>query len=146
MLLLVIIRSVRTTLVIFAPLVLAAVLTVATTVLLGIPFNFANVIVLPLLFGLGVAGSLHIVLRQGAQAAGQPVLSTSTPRAVLYSTLTTIASFVSLNLSDHPGTASMGLLLAIALVLTLVCTLLVLPAVMALAGGMASDGESAAGS
>ncbi len=132
--LLVLLRSVRATLVIFSPLILAAVFTIATSVLLKAPFNFANVIVLPLLFGLGVAGSLHIVLRQRAHSDSETVLSTSTPRAVLFSALTTIASFVSLNLSEHPGTASMGMLLTIALIFTMICTLLVLPAVMTLAG------------
>ncbi len=132
--LLILLRSVRATLVIFSPLILAAVLTVAASVLLKAPFNFANVIVLPLLFGLGVAGSLHIVLRQRAHSETETVLSTSTPRAVLFSALTTIASFISLNLSEHPGTASMGMLLTIALIFTMICTLLVLPAVMALAG------------
>lgn len=133
-LLLILLRNVRDTLVIFSPLVLAALLTVAASVLFKIPFNFANVIVLPLLFGLGVAGSLHIVIRERKEGANSDVLSTSTPRAVMFSTLTTIASFGSLSLSKHPGTASMGVLLTIALILTLLCTLLTLPAVMALFG------------
>ncbi len=134
--LLIVLRSVRDTLMVFAPLILAALLTVASSVVLSIPFNFANVIVLPLLFGLGVAGSLHLVMRERAGiAAGdgaQP--ATSTPRAVVFSALTTIASFGSLSLSAHPGTASMGILLTVAIAWVLVCTLVFLPAGLALVG------------
>ena len=117
---------------VFAPLVLAALLTVAASVLLGLPFNFANVIVLPLLFGLGVANGIHLVLRRRDEGGVTEVMASSTPRAVVFSTLTTIGSFSSIALSSHPGTASMGKLLTIAIALTLACTLIVLPALMAL--------------
>jgi hypothetical protein len=123
-------RSLRLTILVFLPLVLAGLMTMATSVLLGIPFNFANVIVLPLLFGLGVAGSLHLVIRDRKERGESEALSTSTPRAVMFSALTTIASFGSLALSQHPGTASMGILLTVALTFTLGATLLTLPAVM----------------
>ena len=63
------------------------------------------------------------------------MLGTSTPRAVVFSALTTIGSFGSIALSSHPGTASMGVLLTIAITLTLLCTLVVLPALMAITGG-----------
>ncbi len=122
-------RQVAAVALVLAPLLLAAVLTVAATVLFALPFNFANVIVLPLLFGLGVASGLHIVLR-ARQAGPQRVLLTSTPRAVLFSALTTVGSFGALALSSHKGTASMGLLLTIAIGLTVVCTLVVLPALL----------------
>jgi hypothetical protein len=128
-LLLVLLRSAWASLMVLTPLVLAALLTVGATVALDIPFNFANVIVLPLLFGLGVASGIHMVIRaRGAGAAG--LLATSTPRAVLFSALTTIGSFGALALSSHRGTASMGLLLTIAITLTMLCTLIVLPALL----------------
>jgi len=133
LLLVVLLRRVDDVLLVFAPLVLAAVLTVAASAALGMPFNFANVIVLPLLFGLGVAGALHMVLRDRSSGSGRSVMATSTPRAVVFSALTTIGSFASLGLSSHPGTASMGKLLAVAIFLTMVCTLCVLPALMTLA-------------
>ncbi|TVR84012.1 MAG: hypothetical protein EA405_02795 [Rhodospirillales bacterium] len=131
-LLLVLLRSVTYTAVVFVPLLLAGLLTIGITVLIGLPFNFANVIVLPLLFGLGVAGSLHFVLRDRHGGSETGALSTSTPRAVTFSALTTMASFGSLVLSEHPGTASMGLLLTIAITATLISTLVVLPAVLTL--------------
>ena len=129
-LLLVLLRSVRDMLLVLAPLGLAALLTVAATVLFAIPFNFANIIVLPLLFGLGVASGIHIVLRHRTDRSGQ-FLETSTPRAVLFSALTTIGSFSALALSTHRGTASMGMLLTIAITVTTVCTIIVLPALLA---------------
>lgn len=129
----VVLRSVRGIVYVFAPLVMAALVTAGASVVLGIPLNFANVIVLPLLFGLGVASGIHIVQR--ARATGRPseLLATSTPRAVIFSTLTTIASFASLATSPHQGTASMGILLTVAVGLTLLSTLVVLPALMSVA-------------
>lgn len=131
LLLVLILRRLREVALVFAPLVLAALLTVAASVLLDLPFNFANVIVLPLLFGLGVAGGIHLVVRERSEQTLGGVLGTSTPRAVVFSALTTIGSFGSIALSSHPGTASMGILLTIAITLTLLCTLVVLPALMA---------------
>jgi hopanoid biosynthesis associated RND transporter like protein HpnN len=128
-------RRVREVFLVFAPLALAALLTVAASVLLRLPFNFANVIVLPLLFGLGVASAVHLVMRARRQNTHRQLFRTSTPRAVVFSALTTIGSFASLALSGHPGTASMGVLLTVAISLTLACTLVVLPALMAAFGG-----------
>lgn len=145
LLLLVILRNVRDVLFVFAPLVLATLLTVVVSVLLKLPFNFANVIVLPLLFGLGVANGIHMVLRDRHEAGGSEVFDTSTPRAVVFSALTTIGSFGSIALSSHPGTASMGILLTVAITLTLICTLVLLPALMAAwgndAGHHSANGE-----
>jgi len=129
-LLLIVLRSARDSALVLGPLVLAALLTVAATVVFGVPFNFANVIVLPLLFGLGVAGGIHVVVR-ARDAGASGLAATSTPRAVVMSSLTTIASFSALALSSHRGTASMGVLLTIAIALTLVTTLVVLPALLA---------------
>lgn len=126
----VLLRRLRDVLLIFAPLVLAAVITIAVTVVIGIRFNFANIIVLPLLFGLGVASAIHLVLRSRTEPDLNKLMATSTPRAVLYSALTTIGSFASIAISSHPGTASMGVLLAISISLTLICTIAVLPALL----------------
>lgn len=122
------VRRLRTVVLMLFPLGLAAILTAATGVLLNIPFNYANVIVLPLLIGIGIDSGIHLVLRNNQIKAGEGVYGTSTPRAVLFSALTTVASFGSLMLSPHRGTASMGELLSIAIAFTLLCTLIVLPA------------------
>jgi len=116
-------------LLVMVPLALAAALTIAATVVLGMAFNFANIIVMPLLIGLGVASGIHLVVRARRELR-TTVLSTYTPRAVVFSALTTVGSFGSLAVSGHRGTASMGELLMIAISFTLVCTLVVLPALM----------------
>jgi len=116
---------------VLAPIVLALLLTVASTVLLQTPFNLANIIVLPLILGLGVAFGIQIVFRSRADGNTR-LMETSTPRAVVFSALTTTGSFGALALSNHPGTASMGALLTIAIAFTLCCTLLVLPALLEL--------------
>ncbi len=125
-----ILRSARSVLIGFAPLLLAALMTMGVMVALGLSFNLANVIVLPLLFGVGVANSIHMLSRERREGSAARAIRSSTPRAVLFSALTTAASFASLGLSAHPGTASMGWLLTIAIVSLLVCSLTVLPALM----------------
>jgi len=135
-----VLRNVIDTLIVMAPLVLAALLTMAITVLFDVPLNFANVIVWPLLFGLGVASGIYMVLRHRQDPAAQ-LLDTSTPRAVLFSALTTITSFGSLAIVKHPGMASMGLLLMIAISLSLLSTIIVLPALQAVLGRNAGPVE-----
>jgi len=132
-LLVLVLRRVRDLVLVLTPLTLAILFTAATAVLLGLDLNFANVIVLPLLLGLGVSGALHVVMRWRHEDRLTDLAATSTPRAVLFSALTTVASFGSLAISDHLGLASMGLLLAIAIFWSLVCNLLVLPSMLALA-------------
>ena len=129
LLLLVLTRSFKTTLLVVGPLLLAALLTGAFNVLLNNPFNFANIIVLPLLLGMGVDSGIHIVHRlQHSETDQSELLQSSSARGVFYSALTTLCSFSSLAFNSHAGTASMGLLLAIGITLTIVCSLLVLPA------------------
>ena len=114
-----------------APLLLAALLTIAASVIFVIPFNFANVIVLPLLLGVGVDSAIHLVYRyRNDPGQRRHLLRSSTARGVVLSSLTTICGFGSLALSTHRGTATMGELLTIGVSLTLVCTLLVLPALL----------------
>ena len=113
-----------------APLVLAMLLTVATSVVFHIPFNFANIIALPLLIGLNNAYGAYLVMRRKHAAGVGDLLDSSTPRAVLFSGLTAIASFGMLAFSQHPGMAGMGLLISLSLGYALLCALLVLPALM----------------
>ena len=119
--------------IILATLLLSALLTCAVSVLLGIQFNFANIIALPLLLGIGVDSAIHILHRyRTALPEDGLLLNTSTARAVLFSALTTACSFGNLAISPHQGTASMGVLLTIGLLLTLLVTLIVLPALLTL--------------
>lgn len=110
------------------PILLSGLLTLASCVILGQPINFANIIGLPLLFGLGVAFNIYFVRTWRAGEAR--VLQSSLTRAVLFSALATGTAFGSLWLSPHPGTASLGKLLMISLGWTLVTTLLFEPALL----------------
>lgn len=123
-------RRLREVALVFAPLLLAALLLLPVSVIGGLPFNFANVIVLPLLFGLGIANGIQFVFREKLEKDTSKVLATTTPRAVIFSALTTMVSFGSLAVSSHPGTSNMGILLAAALSLVLAATLFFLPALM----------------
>ncbi len=129
---------------VLVPMALAAALTTATAVLLGIRFNFANVVVLPLLLGIGVDSGIHLVSRHRALHGRElesatpetELLGSSTAQAVLFSALTTMGSFGSLALSTHPGIASLGQLLLIGVTYTLLCNLVVLPALIARTAAM----------
>jgi hopanoid biosynthesis associated RND transporter like protein HpnN len=126
-------RRIGEMLLVLAPLTLGALLTCASMALLGIAFNFANVIVIPLLLGIGVDSGIHLVHRADAEAAGDPgVLGTTTARAIFYSAITTITSFGALAFASHRGIASLGVMLVVGLFFTLLCTLVVLPALIEL--------------
>ena len=116
-------RRIGDVLVTLVPLLLAGVVTLELTVLFGLPLNFANIIALPLLLGVGVAFKIYYVLawREGETS----LLSSSLTRAVLFSALTTASAFASLWLSNHPGTSSMGKLLSLSLITTLLAAVLV---------------------
>jgi len=130
-LLLLIYRNITDTFLVLTPLLLAALFTTALAVLFEIPFNFSNIIAIPLLFGIGVDNGIHMISRhRSGEATGSHILHTSTSRAVVLSALTTVASFGNLGYSSHPGTASMGQLLTIGVLLTLLSTLLILPVFM----------------
>ena len=116
------------------PLLWAGLMTGATMVLVGIDFNFADVIVLPLLLGIGVDSGIHMVHRARIHEPHdrEALLATSTARAVVFSALTTIASFGSLALVPHLGMASLGQLLVIGVAWTVAANLIVLPALLEL--------------
>ena len=127
-LLFIVLRRVRDVAITMAPIVLTGLLTLGSCVVLGLPLNFANIIALPLLFGIGVA--FHIYFVMAWRAGGSHLLQSSLTRAIFFSALTTATGFGSLWASSHPGTASMGKLLMISLVWTLVSALLFQPALM----------------
>ncbi len=108
-------------------LLLAGVLTMAASVLLDMPFNFTNVIVLPLLIGVGADSGIHLGMRARKAQEVRRIYETATPSAVFFSAITTIGSFGTLAFSAHRGVASMGALLTIAICFTLICTIVVQP-------------------
>jgi len=110
------------------PLLLAGVVTLELCVVLGMALNFANIIALPLLLGIGVAFKIYYIMAWRAGQTG--LLQSSLTRAVFYSAMTTATAFGSLWLSSHPGTSSMGKLLALSLVTTLAAAVLFQPVLM----------------
>jgi uncharacterized protein len=110
------------------PLLVAALVTLELCALLNFPLNYANIIALPVLLGVGVAFKIYYVM---AWRSGQSdFLQSPLTRAVLFSALMTATAFGSLSLSNHPGTASMGKLLALSLACTLASAALFQPALM----------------
>jgi predicted RND superfamily exporter protein len=121
-------RRITDVLLTLVPLLVAGAVTLEICVLIGLPLNFANIVALPLLLGVGVAFKIYYVT---AWRSGRTnLLQTSLTRAIFFSALTTATAFGSLWLSSHPGTASMGKLLALSLVTTLAAVLLFQPALM----------------
>lgn len=125
-------RSLADTGLVLLPLLLAALATTATGVLIGMPFNQANIFVLPLIMGLGVDNGIHVLMRYRKDGSLDSLLKSSTPRAIVLSTLTTIGAFGAMSVSVHSGTASMGILLTIAMLFLLIATVFVLPALLRL--------------
>jgi predicted RND superfamily exporter protein len=114
-----------------APIVLTAIWALALCVLFGIAFNFVNVLMLPLLLGLGVANGIHILSRADKQNSLNEVMHSSTPVAVFLSNATTLASFGSMSVATHWGLQSMGIILAMTMVLMMFSVLIILPAFLA---------------
>ena len=123
-----VLRRVTDVLLTIVPLLVAGAVTLEICVLIGLPLNFANIIALPLLLGVGVAFKIYYIT---AWRGGHTnLLQSSLTRAIFYSALTTATAFGSLWLSSHPGTASMGKLLALSFFVTLAAVLLFQPALM----------------
>jgi len=121
-------RRITDVLLTLVPLLVAGAVTLEICVLIRMPLNFANIVALPLLLGVGVAFKIYYVT---AWRAGRTnLLQSSLTRAIFFSAMTTATAFGSLWLSSHPGTASMGKLLALSLVTTLAAVLLFQPALM----------------
>jgi predicted RND superfamily exporter protein len=117
------------------PLFIGSVATAAVSVVADIPLNLANIIVLPLILGIGVDSGIHLVHRHqtGLLGAGS-LLRTSTANAVLFSALTTGMSFATLALSNHLGIASLAQMLTVGIALMLAANVIALPAILTLLG------------
>jgi hopanoid biosynthesis associated RND transporter like protein HpnN len=121
-------RRITDVLLTLIPLLVAALVTLELCAALDLPLNFANIIALPLLLGVGVAFKIYYIIawRGGKTALVQSTLT----RAVIFSAMTTASAFGSLWLSGDPATSSMGELMALALVCTMAAAVLFQPALM----------------
>ena len=126
--LLITLRRISDVLLTLIPLLMAGVVTLEICVLIGMPLNFANIIALPLLLGVGVAFKIYYIMawREGQTNLLESVLT----RAVTFSACTTATAFGSLWFSSHPGTSSMGKLLAISLMTTMAAAAFFQPILM----------------
>ncbi len=128
LLLFAVLRDAREVAFTLAPVILSIFLTLGTCVVIGQPINFANIIAFPLLFGVGVA--FHIYFVMAWRGGATRLLQSSLARAILFSACATGTAFGSLWLSHHRGTASMGKILMISLIWTLICALIFEPALL----------------
>jgi uncharacterized protein len=128
LLLFVALRRIGDVLLTLVPLLIAGAVTLELCVVLDIPLNFANIIALPLLLGVGVAFKIYYIMAWRAGKTG--LLQSSLTRAVVFSAMTTATAFGSLWLSDNPGTSSMGKLMALALTCTMAAAVFFQPVLM----------------
>src|SRR5229473_1897202 len=128
LLLWIVLRRIGDVLLTLVPLIVAAIATLEICSLINFPLNYANIIALPVLLGVGVAFKIYYIL---AWRNGQTdFLQSALTRAVFYSALLTATAFGSLWFSSHPGTSSMGKLLFLSLACTLASAVLFQPALM----------------
>ncbi len=124
-------RKVGMVLLSLVPVVIGTIWTAGIMHLLYLPVNPANIMVLPLVVGIGVTNGIHILNRYVEE--GTPSLLTkSTGKAVVISGLTTIAGFVSLALGNHQGIQSLGLVMSIGVACCMLAALTVMPALLML--------------
>ena len=128
LILMVALRRVRDMLLTLIPLLVAAVITLEISALIGFPLNYANIMALPVLLGIGVAFKIYYITawRAGESKFLQSVLT----RAVFFSALMTATAFGSLWISSNPGISSMGRMLVLSLACTLASAALFQPALM----------------
>ena len=121
-------RSLRRTLVVMLPLVMMIAVGLGIMVWLDWHINLYNMLVFPLAFGVGVDGAVYVAWAMSGTESAERLMSAA--RAVLGSTLTTMAGFGALMVSTNPGLASIGELSVLMLGLATVGNLLWLPCLL----------------
>ena len=127
-LLLISLRRVTDMLLTLFPLLLAGVVTLEISVVCGLALNFANIVALPLLLGVGVAFKIYYVMAWRAGKIG--LLQSTLTRAVVFSAMTNAAAYGSMWASSYPGMSSMGKMMALALLCTMAAAVLFQPVLM----------------
>ena len=128
LLLLIALRRVTDVLLTLIPLLLAGAVTLEICALTGTVLNFANIIALPLLLGVGVAFKIYYILAWREGKTG--LLQSSLTRAVIFSAMTNAVAFGSMWASNYPGMSSMGKMMALALTCTMAAAVLFQPVLM----------------
>jgi predicted RND superfamily exporter protein len=128
-------RNLRHAVLAAAPLAIGVVWALGTMRLLGLSFNFANLVAMPLIVGVGIDNGVHVIHRVRLEgSAGMDVVLRHTGRAILISSLTTMIGFGSLSLASHRGLESLGVLLLLGVGSCLVASIVVLPNLLVVLG------------
>lgn len=129
-------RRVADTLLALLPVILGSIWMLALMRPLGIQFTAANMVALPLLLGICLDSGVHIVHRslEGPGAARLETLVQGTGTAVSVAALTNLMGFASLMAADYRAMQGLGLLLSLGIALSLLASVLVLPALLVVLG------------
>ena len=126
-------RNPRTVFFILLPVIAGSIWTVGIMELTGLKLNMANLVILPLILGIGVVNGIHITHRYREEKdKNSVVLGKSTGQAVILSSLTTMIGFGSMMVADHYGVFSLGLVLTLGVFCCLVASITFLPALLKL--------------
>jgi predicted exporter len=129
-------RSVRRAFVATIPVLCSVIWTLGTLQLLGIQLNFLNVIVIPLIVGLGIDDGVHILQRfyEGGRRDLESAVEQS-GRAVVVTSLTTMIAFGTLSFTTFQGVREIGLVVIMGVGFALVASVFLVPALLRLVGG-----------
>jgi hopanoid biosynthesis associated RND transporter like protein HpnN len=127
-LLIIALRRIADVLLTLIPLILAGAVTLEISVISGLSLNFANILALPLLLGVGVAFKIYYIMAWRAGQTG--LLESSLTRAVVFSAMTNAVAFGSMWVSSYPGMSSMGKMMALALACTMAAAVFFQPVLM----------------
>ena len=113
------------------PVTIAFVMTFALMWVTGYTINPANIIVLPLMFGIGVASGVHVMHRYRQNPRRRPPgLAAGTGKGIILTSATTIIAFASMLIAEHKGIQSLGFVLAVGIFMTLVACMTIMPAML----------------
>jgi predicted RND superfamily exporter protein len=116
-------RSLRYTLLALVPLALGMLQMFGVMGLMNVPLNAANMIVLPLILGIGVDNGVHVVHDFCRQKKGLYRVTDSTANAVFINSLGNMVGFGSLMIASHKGLQSLGLVLSLGMACVLLSAL-----------------------
>lgn len=128
-------KSLRYALLGTLPLAAGLLLMVGGMRLIGISFNSANIIVLPLILGVGIDSAIYIInrYRLGNETPAQ-VATSSAGTGVFLNALTILFSFGALMVAHHQGVFSIGAVMSLGMIANVAVFLAFLPALLSLWG------------
>ena len=126
-------RNLRTVFFVLLPVLVGSIWTIGIMELIGLKLNMANLVILPLILGIGVVNGIHITHRyREEEDKHASILGKSTGQAVLLSSLTTMIGFGSMMVANHYGVFSLGMVLTLGVFNCLIASVTFLPALLKL--------------